>query len=428
MLDPELRVDVVGHAALRVCHEGSTILTDPWLIDPIGFSSGFHFPPLVHDVDRLASETSAIYISHIHPDHFCPRTLSHFRKEIPIYIGEYRRKEFRDQVAALGFPVVEVPFQAPVQIPGTGFEVTLIEHDYEENAAYDSAIVIRTPELTLFENNDCFLHPDKYQWVRDHFVLDYAFLGYSPASFFPICFEMDRAEKERLLHESAERRYRDFVEAALILQARLTVPFASGARFLNAKALWKNVSFNSMVEACRRGLAHGLACEVMGPGDRILADGTVHRVCPVLEKDAELAEIERYAMQVQDWVQATQKEEPVARPDVVERFRDYLLDRWNETEGRLPGVRQSVIAYVLTGEEEQRFYFDFSRPRDQIFHWGEPEHYDMRYTYPAGGLQARLDGELDWDELHFTNEVSVHQVKYAKEFYMMLRSETLDLD
>jgi hypothetical protein len=35
---------------------------------------------------------------------------------------------------------------------------------------------------------------------------------------------------------------------------------------------------------------------------------------------------------------------------------------------------------------------------------------------------------IDWDELHFTNEVQVHQVRYAKDFYMMLRSEMLDLD
>jgi hypothetical protein len=33
---------------------------------------------------------------------------------------------------------------------------------------------------------------------------------------------------------------------------------------------------------------------------------------------------------------------------------------------------------------------------------------------------------MDWDELHFTH-ASVHQVRYAREFYMMLRSDTLDL-
>ena len=30
------RVEVVGHATLRVCSNGRTLLTDPWLIDPVG--------------------------------------------------------------------------------------------------------------------------------------------------------------------------------------------------------------------------------------------------------------------------------------------------------------------------------------------------------------------------------------------------------
>jgi hypothetical protein len=87
----------------------------------------------------------------------------------------------------------------------------------------------------------------------------------------------------------------------------------------------------------------------------------------------------------------------------------------------------NVIAYAVLGETVQRFYFDFSKPEPEIFQWGEPPRYDMRYTYPAGALQQRLDGEIDWDELHFTNAVSVHQVNYAREFYMMLRSDLLEL-
>jgi len=42
-------------------------------------------------------------------------------------------------------------------------------------------------------------------------------------------------------------------------------------------------------------------------------------------------------------------------------------------------------------------------------------------------LQQTLDGEIDWDQLHFTTDVSVHQIRYAKDFYTLLRSEMLDL-
>jgi hypothetical protein len=345
---------------------------------------------------------------------------------VPVYIGDYRRKTFRDQIRRLGFRVVEVPFQRPVAVEGTDLEIAIVEHDAAESAAYDSSIVIRSPDFTLFENNDCVLRPEKYAWIRRHFDIDYAFLAYSPASFFPICFELEAGEKARLLAEAAEQHYRAFLAAADSLTPRLTVPFASGLRFLLTEALWKNVAFNSASEAVRRLRERGPAGEVMGPGDRIRADGSVARVSTVLDRAAELAAIDAYAQRVQGWVARLSKPPRPARPDVAERFRDYILGRWRETKDKLPGVRRYVIAYVLLGLDEQRFFFDFSRPDDEIFQWGEAARYDMRYTYPSGALQQRLDGEIDWDELHFTN-ASVHQVRYAREFYMLLRSETLDL-
>ena len=161
MLDDDFRVEVIGHAALRVQSGGRTLLTDPWLVGPIGCNSAYLFPPPVHDPAVLASQTDAIYVSHIHKDHFNPPTLAFFSRDIPIYIGEHRSKRFRDEIAALGFRVVEVPFQQPLPVAGGAFEITILEHDYEESAAYDSSVVIRTPAFTVFENNDCFMRAEK---------------------------------------------------------------------------------------------------------------------------------------------------------------------------------------------------------------------------------------------------------------------------
>lgn len=415
---------MIGHATLRIRSRGRTLLTDPWLVDPIG-TGAFHFPPLVHDAAAVAAETDAIYLSHVHPDHFHPPTLAHFSPDTPIYIGEYRRKAFRDQIARLGFRPIEVPFEQVVAVDGTDFEIAILEHDLEETAAFDSSIVVRTPELTLFENNDCLLRPAKYRWVRDRFDVAFAFLGYSPASFFPISFELEPAEKARLLTAAAERRYAAFVEAAELLAPRLTVPFASGLRFLAEAALWKNISFSSAPEAVRRLAAKGLAAEVMGPGDRLEADGSITRVSTILEGEEELAAIVAYARSLRESARAP-RPEPAARADLVERFRDHILGLRRRTCETLPGVRDNVIAFVVDGAEDRRFHFDFSRPDEQAFQWGEPPRYDMRYTYSPGALQQALDGEIGWDELHFTS-ASVHQVRYARDFYAMLRSDSLDL-
>lgn len=424
----DFRIEVIGHASLRARVGGKTLVADPWWLDPIGPNSAFHFPPLDHDIADLVRETDFLYISHIHPDHFHLPTLALLPKSIPVYIGNYRRKGFRDAIQHLGFPVVECPFQEPVRIPGTEFEIAILEHDYLENAAYDSALVLRTPSWTLFNNNDAVLAVEKYDWVRQHYDLDYAFLGFSPASFYPLCFDMPEEEKQRLLDDAAERRFADFVAAARRLQPRYAIPFASGARFLQDGARWKNVSFNAASDAVQRLTEFEPQGVVLGPGDRITADGRFETVQPLRSKADELADAEHYAHTHADYIRLLSPADPPAGADLIERFRAYLLERWRETRGQLPGVRGSIIAYVVRGTTEQHFYFDFSRPESEIFQWGTPEHYDMCYRYPAGGLQRRLDGEIDWDDLHFTNDVSVHQVRYARDFYAMLRSEVLDLE
>jgi L-ascorbate metabolism protein UlaG (beta-lactamase superfamily) len=422
MKNAGFQVEMIGHASLRVQAQGKTFLTDPWYVDPIGCNTVFHFPPLVHDVDALAAETDAIYISHIHPDHFDPHTLARFSKDIPIYIGRYRSKRYVDAVRSLGFSVCEVPFQTPTEVTGTPFEISILESDYDETDAFDSSIVIGAPGFTVFNNNDCYLDDAKYQWVADNYDIDYGFLGYSPASYYPLCFEFDEETKRRLLSAAAERKYGDFVAAAQRLQPGISVPFAMGLRFFHRSMLSLNIGFNSAPEAVRRVQALGLRGEVMGPGDRIMAGAVVERVSPLREQPEELQAIAALAEEKQDWAEMLWASEPGERPGLLESFRDCILGLWRHTRDHLPGIEQYVIAYRLVGQTTREFYFDFSRPESEVFSMGSPPRYDMRYTYPSGLLQQQMDGLIDWDDMHFSCRVSIDQRRYAKEFYAMLRS------
>jgi UDP-MurNAc hydroxylase len=362
--------------------EGKTLLTDPWYVDPTDCNATFHWPPVVHDVDRLASETNAIWISHVHPDHFDPRSLSRFPRHVPVVIGDYRRKGFRNALEALGFEVCEVAFQTVRQIPGTQISVSILESDYAESAAYDSAIVVRTPEFTVFDNNDCYLGNEKYEWVRSNFAVDYAFLGYSPASFYPICFEFPEAEKNRLLHAAAERRYGDFVNAARLLNARLSVPFAMGIRFLHPSMLWQNVEFNRAQEAVRRARTAGLAAECLWPGDRI-GSGGIERIRAIPSESEEDADLLAYAAQLRERIESVWNEEAPARRGLVDSFREYMTALWNASRERYPAVADNIIAFEVEGPAGGRFHFDFSRRADDIFVEGIPPRFDMRYDIPT---------------------------------------------
>lgn len=417
-------VEMIGHASIRLRSGGKTLLFDPWYVDPINCNAIYHWPPLVHDPKILALETDVMYISHVHPDHFDPRTLEFFDRKIPIYIGRYEGKAFYNELRSLGFQnVFELSFQELTKIPGTDFEICIFESDYAESAAYDSSIFVRTPEYTLFNNNDCLLDQKKYEWLSERHSVDYAFLGYSHASFFPVCFEFEAKEKKELLQYWGNKHYDQFVQAAEILKPKMSFPFAMGIRFLDQDMLWQNMSFNCPSEAVRRLEPLALRGEILNPGDVVLSSGQIHRKAPLLVGEAADRALEEYAQSMQAIVKKNFAAELPARPNLIESFRDQVLNLWRTRQTHYPEVKNNVIAYEITGDVAGEFYFDFSKPEDQVFNRGKPAQFDMRYRYPDRLLQLKVDGVIDWDELNFSNRLSVKQVRYAASYYSMLRSE-----
>lgn len=419
----DFHVQMVGHASLMAQSGGKILLTDPWYVDPINCNSIYHWPPLKHSIQELAAMADAIYISHVHPDHFDPVTLEYFSKKIPIYIGNYSNKGFLREFQALGFEnITECAFQQLVPVAGTPFQISIVESDYQESAAYDSSAIITCPEFTLFNNNDCYLEKHKYEWVAKNFKVDYGFLGYSHASFFPICFEFEPQEKDKLLGHWSEKHYQAFLDVAAMLRPKLSVPFAMGIRFLHPSMLWQNKSFNRAQTAISRLAAkHGLKGVNLMPGDKITKGGEINMAraeWPIEEEDRAL---EKYAHSISDTTDAKWHKEPTARPELIDRFRASVESIWAEKKSDFPKVAEYVIAYEITGPQGGSFHFDFSR--EKPFASGIPERFDMRYRYEDKLLQKKVDGLIDWDELNFSNRISVKQNRYAAEFYAMIRTD-----
>ena len=68
-----MKFEFIGNAC-GVFHgtEGSKILCDPWIVDGVFEGSWFHYPPLTTKIEDL-QDVDAIYVSHIHPDHYDER-------------------------------------------------------------------------------------------------------------------------------------------------------------------------------------------------------------------------------------------------------------------------------------------------------------------------------------------------------------------
>src|ERR1700730_10666548 len=97
-----MEFEILSHAGLRVEHQGTTLIVDPWLIGSAYWRSWWNYPPV--DLERLkALRADFVYLSHNHWDHFHGPSLRMLGKDVPILIPEDRYSRMRDDLYAMGF-------------------------------------------------------------------------------------------------------------------------------------------------------------------------------------------------------------------------------------------------------------------------------------------------------------------------------------
>src|SRR5262252_4600171 len=93
------------NACIEIITSKRRILCDPWLVDG-AFGSWLHDPPLKTQPEDLKDYTD-IYVSHIHEDHFCKKTLKRLPKKVPVHLCKQSTNALKHTIEALGYPVVE---------------------------------------------------------------------------------------------------------------------------------------------------------------------------------------------------------------------------------------------------------------------------------------------------------------------------------
>ena len=278
-----MQIEFIANASFKLTlASGKVLLTDPWYADGVYYGTWLNFPPLApaRRAEVEAIRPDWIYISHIHPDHLDPVSLTVYPRETPILIGrlpEPALTHLHRAIGALGFEDVRIfDFWSRQPLDGGG-EFAILPQFAASNAGHadhtgyeiDTSIWLRDADGTsVFNGVDNALHDDAAREVCDRFGRpDVAILPYAGGSFFPQgCPAYSHETKLAWRDRIGARRLGDFIRHAEIVGARWTGP-AAGSYVLGGRvapfsqylhqatppeiaAAWEEAPFAGALELC----------------------------------------------------------------------------------------------------------------------------------------------------------------------------------
>ncbi len=416
-----MKVTYLGHACMMVETEGVRVLMDPWLTDPTYHGTWWHYPPLALGVRDLP-RPDYVYISHEHPDHFDPATLRQLDKDVRVVIPNYRRKRFRDRIAAIGFRhIQELDFGEEFHCNGNGVGLRLIPPDRPWD---DSAILMKDSATTLLNVNDCHLDEATLERIGSERQVDLAFLTFTGASQYPGCFEFPLGSKIERWQTAKQAHLDEFVSWARRLRVRRAVPAAGNYALLAPDQLFLNTPLyvstpQEAVEALRVQ-APEIEGLQLNPGDVWRADAGVERLRPAPDWSRRLEHIEALSHRHRGQIAEYFASEGGAPPDLYDRFHAYFTGLLR-ADASIAKRINIVTWWVVDGPHGGDWVIDFTRARDWVRR-GVPQHWNLRLKFPARLLHQGVSGEAIWDNLvlSFRVRLARNPDHYMKEFWTWL--------
>jgi UDP-MurNAc hydroxylase len=268
--------------------KGTRILCDPWVVDGVFDGSWCHYPKLETRPADL-QDVDAIYVSHLHPDHFDERHFD-FDRDKPLIVLDHPPNFLIKKLVGLGFTNF-VKIRDKETVGFREFQLTMFapftRHNFHEATVgnlIDSALLVSCDGVSALNANDNVLTLEAARLVRErHGPITLAMLNYNAAGPYPSCFDnLTEDEKVAESPRILERNFRHVQAVLLALQPQFMLPFA-GAYVLGGDLHPKNKYLGTATwDACARWLeAHGIGSTrvvVLREKDTLdIASGTADR-------------------------------------------------------------------------------------------------------------------------------------------------------
>ena len=225
--------------------KGTRILCDPWLVDGVFDGSWCHFPKLSTTINDVKN-VDAIYISHLHPDHFDERNFT-FKKTMPLIVLDHGPNFLIKKLSSLGY-VNLIKIKNEETIVYKEFELTMFSpftkhnfHDATVGNLIDSALMITCDGVTALNANDNNPTIESANMLRERYgPITLAMLNYNAAGPYPSCFDnLTEAEKISENGRILERNFTHVKNVVEAMKPAYVLPFA-GAYVLGGDMYHKN--------------------------------------------------------------------------------------------------------------------------------------------------------------------------------------------
>ena len=196
-----------SHASISLTAKNKKqLITDPWFYEPIYGGMMWQYPRSNLSVKDY-SNSDYVIISHIHPDHFCTKTLSHFDSEntkILIPDNESMRS-MADYLDDRGFEYYLIQNNSKIDLDDT-FEVTF--YCSENNIDSVQVISEKDSKESLFNMNDCFLTNKQLDFISNNHLIDHAMVFFMGVGPYPGSFDLPLEKKQEIIKIKEKSDYK----------------------------------------------------------------------------------------------------------------------------------------------------------------------------------------------------------------------------
>ena len=237
-----MKITFIANACAIYESDSFRLLSDPWLIDGAFDGAWFHYPKVKTTPGDLR-DVDAIYISHLHPDHYCKLSLSSFPRDIPIVYLKHGKNYLHNMLKRDGWKNLIAIGDGETKAVGP-FNITMYSPwclnpwaDSSLGNLIDSCMVLEADGHKILNTNDCTPTLAGCVDLREkHGQFDIAQIQFNAAGPYPSCFNgLGWRESEKV----KERNLKYMVLMALVLRPKLVHPFA-GAYIIGGKNWHKN--------------------------------------------------------------------------------------------------------------------------------------------------------------------------------------------